>query len=349
MSSHQNPHQSAQFYSREAGDGRGGDFGSHQRLERWYDGIIAGDAQNEYGANDPELEALMAMDTDGGANGHSMEYGYTVLREFAQQQHAQNAAAAGPANRQRRDSDSLMYGAGMSTNFSGLTGVSSLMDEGGDEMETADAATATATAAAAAAAAAGPNIGTTFPASSPAHVAPSTNLAATFIVPGSFEDGVRTMQELEERVAELQQFSRSRRVLRRGRGAGPTGATGTRHERARIRAPRAGTESVAVAPPASRSHVRKHSFDRRAAAKPRPVSWDAEEDDDGADEEEEDGDDDDKDDDEGEGEGALSPLAKAAAATRRPRVGPGSVSRLEFSRNHAAAAALRNRRRGDRP
>ena len=91
-------------------------------------------------------------------------------------------------------------------------------------------------------------------------------------------------------------------------------------------------------PPASRSHVRKHSFDRRAAAKPRPVSWDAEEDDDGADEEEEDGDDDDKDDDEGEGEGALSPLAKAAAATRRPRVGPGSVSRLEFSRNHAAAA-----------
>ena len=91
-------------------------------------------------------------------------------------------------------------------------------------------------------------------------------------------------------------------------------------------------------PPASRSHVRKHSFDRRAAAEPRPVSWDAEEDDDGADEEEEDGDDDDKDDDEGEGEGALSPLAKAAAATRRPRVGPGSVSRLEFSRNHAAAA-----------
>ena len=338
VSSHQNPHQSAQFYSREAGDGRGGDFGSHQRLERWYDGIIAGDAQNEYGANDPELEALMAMDTDGGANGHSMEYGYTVLREFAQQQHAQNVAAAGPANRQRRDSDSLMYGAGMSTNFSGLTGVSSLMDEGGDEMETADAATATATAAAAAAAAAGPNIGTTFPASSPAHVAPSTNLAATFIVPGSFEDGVRTMQELEERVAELQQS------LDRVASSAVDEAQGqlARLERD-MSALESGHRALARSqsqshPPASRSHVRKHSFDRRAAAKPRPVSWDAEEDDDGADEEEEDGDDDDKDDDEGEGEGALSPLAKAAAATRRPRVGPGSVSRLEFSRNHAAAA-----------
>ena len=146
------------------------------------------------------------------------------------------------------------------------------------------------------------------------------------------------MQELEERVAELQQS------LDRVASSAVDEAQGqlARLERD-MSALESGHRALARSqsqshPPASRSHVRKHSFDRRAAAKPRPVSWDAEEDDDGADEEEEDGDDDDKDDDEGEGEGALSPLAKAAAATRRPRVGPGSVSRLEFSRNHAAAA-----------
>ena len=194
-SSHQNPHQSAQFYSRRPRLSRR----RASIASRPEDGTTASSLAtlNEYGMNDPELEALMAMDTDGGANGHSMEYGCPA--EFAQQQHAKNVAAG---SRQSPATQTAHVRRGNVHELQRIDGRVESDDEGATNGNRrrphGDGGGAAALLG-----------GRTSAPPSPACPRTSRRRRTRGDVhrPGSFEDGVRTMQELEERVAELQQSS----------------------------------------------------------------------------------------------------------------------------------------------
>ena len=172
-----------------------------------------------------------------------------------------------------------------------------------------------AAAAAAAAAAAGPDIGTAFPGEYTSDIA----------------DGVTSMAELESKIASLKETLV--RVASVNADASPEQVARLEQDMAALER---GAAAMRPAPGsvgggggggggAKPGHRRGSSFGSGTRARPpraRPVIWDGHDKDEDDADREDDGDDDDDDggdDNEGTAEGALSPLAKAAAATRRPR------------------------------
>ena len=305
--------------------------------------------------------------------GESDNFGYGILRDFVHQEAmATNAAGGAGASMQRRISATLSLGGG-DTELG--VAVAAAAGVGGDGSGVARPAGVASLAAAAA----GPDFGTSFPSATlPAHdrgpprgpsrggswpnelrlvssaelggdgAAPgSTDELSPHVIPGSFEDGVRTMRDLEARVLELQQSL--------------TVVAGVTSDEAKLQLARLENDMSALEhghraianrqPPATlnpRGHRRRESGgDRRIPN--RPVRWDDdvdlyddEDSKDDADKEDDDGDDDDDEenldgDDRGMGDDTLSSLAKAAAATRRP------VSAVRDGGSQVGRALVRDR------
>ena len=305
--------------------------------------------------------------------GESDNFGYGILRDFVHQEAmATNAAGGAGASMQRRISATLSLGGG-DTELG--VAVAAAAGVGGDGSGVARPAGVASLAAAAA----GPDFGTSFPSATlPAHdrgpprgpsrggswpnelrlvssaelggdgAAPgSTDELSPHVIPGSFEDGVRTMRDLEARVLELQQSL--------------TVVASVTSDEAKLQLARLENDMSALEhghraianrqPPATlnpRGHRRRESGgDRRIPN--RPVRWDDdvdlyddEDSKDDADKEDDDGDDDDDEDnldgdDRGMGDDTLSSLAKAAAATRRP------VSAVRDGGSQVGRALVRDR------
>ena len=321
-------------------------------------GMDIGDANDAHGIQRTESEA----------------FGYGILRDFV---HQEAIAGNGNGNgTQRRVSETLSLQGG-DTEFGVAVAAAAGVGGDGGALKTLNGQAMEQNlgpAAAAAAAATGPDFGTSFPVSDaieakvlsrgPSRGPSSQNdlrlvqsmdgtaegagsgsnpravnqsASNANVIPGSFEDGVRTMRDLESRAAELQRSLTTVANVTADEARGQL----SRLEQD-MSALEHGHRAMARADLFShRGHRRRESVDRRVTDR-RPVRWDNDDDsgDGGADKEDDDGDDDDDEDAEGV-DGPMSSLAKAAAATRRPTTARdgGSANGREHARAHRTGYA----------